>query len=84
MFRPYMWAIFRLRLDSRISYTGMRGAFMGSPGGGGSRSHYNTGYHGPGLSGELPLVVCTHFEKWALQTPNGSPNENPGPWYQLL
>jgi len=37
MFRPYMWAIFRLCLDYRISYTGMRGSFYGSSGGGGGR-----------------------------------------------
>ena len=37
----------------------MRGAFLGIPGeGGGSRSHYNSGYHGPGFSVGLPLVAC--------------------------
>jgi len=25
----------------------------------GSRSHYNSEYHGPGFSGGLPLVVCS-------------------------
>jgi len=31
-------------------------------GGGVSRFHYNCGYHGPGFSGGLPLVVCSaHF-----------------------
>jgi len=30
MFRPYMWAIFRLWLDFRISYTGMCGESLGS------------------------------------------------------
>jgi len=40
-----------LRLDLRISYTGMREEFLGSSGGGGGpRSHYNSGYHGPGFS----------------------------------
>jgi len=29
-------------------------------GGGGSRSHYTSGYHGPGFfSGGLPSVVCS-------------------------
>ena len=27
--------------------------------GDGSRSHYNSGYHGHGFSGGLPLVVCS-------------------------
>ena len=41
----------------------MRGAFLG----GGSRSHYNSGYHGPGFSGGLSLVVrSAHFSKWVL------------------
>ena len=45
----------------------MRGAFLGSPGGGGSRAYYNSWYHGPGFSVGLPLVVCSaHFSKWVL------------------
>jgi len=35
--------------------------------GSGSRSHYNSGYHGPGVSGGIPLIVCSaHFSKWVL------------------
>ena len=48
-------------LDFWISYTGMRGALLGSLGGG-VKSHYTNGYHGPGFPGGISFVVCSaHF-----------------------
>jgi len=57
MFRPYMWAIFRLRLDYRISYTGMGGAFLGG---------------GGGFEISLYQWVPTLGKKRAIQITNGS------------
>jgi len=46
MFRPYMWAIIRLWLDLQLRLY-WHVVVMGCDGAG-SRSHYITGYHGPG------------------------------------
>jgi len=82
MFRPYIWAIFRLLLDFRISYTGMCGAFLGVLGEGGRwRFHYNSGCH-------LPTTNCRPPDKnpgiwyplvWDLEQPPSprTPQEPP-------
>ena len=52
MFRPYMWAIFRLRFNLQISYTRCVGRFVWGLGGGegeGTRFRFDNGYHDPGL-----------------------------------
>jgi len=53
MFRPYMWAIFRLRFNLQISYTRCVGRFVWGLGGWlgeGTRSRcFDSGYHDPGL-----------------------------------
>jgi len=47
MFRPYLWAIIRLRLDFWFGgYTSTRVVVFGFSGAG-SRPHYITGHHGP-------------------------------------
>jgi len=46
MFRPYIWAIIRLWLDLELRLY-WHVVVMGCDGAG-SRSHYITGYHGPG------------------------------------
>jgi len=58
MFRPYMWAIIRFGWAFSLGYTSMRIVVLGCNGAG-SRSHYVTGYHGPGCSW-LNIVFFSH------------------------
>ena len=46
MFRPYVWAIFRLRFNLQISYTRCVGRLGGL---GKTRYRFNSGYNDPGL-----------------------------------
>ena len=59
MFRPYMWAIFRLRFNLQISYT----RCVGSLGGWGTRSRcFNSWFRDPGLfQVDFSLVIYVHM-----------------------
>jgi len=57
MFRPYIWAIIRLRLDFHLSYTSMRVVVVGLIGSG-LLSHYIISARGVTY---FILTDCTYF-----------------------
>ena len=71
MFRPYMWAIYRLRFNLQISYIRCVGRLVGRGGRGreGTRSRcFNSGYRDPELlqADFLSLFMYTFYAKCML------------------